>query len=226
MSEQEQAPVEEPENAGTAEEAPGTQTEQQQIDWEKRYNDMRSEFDRRGTRVSELEPLQQAVADLRSDDPDTRARAAQALGLPFEFVDDTQDDEYTDPSEALAREIAAIKEQLASRDQEAQQAQQIAQIEQYVEQQLAELDGLNERQRKYVVNTAVAMPPTAEGMPDIKGAYEQWVADMNAEKQDWASTKKAPHVGQVGTAGTQALPEDAGHNERVAYAMERLMADQ
>jgi len=223
MSEQEQAPVEEPENAAPAEEATGTPPES--VDYEKRYNDMRSEFDRRGSRVSELERYEQAVNDLKSDDADTRARAAQSLGLPFEFVDETPD-EYTDPSEQLAREVAAIKEQLASREQEAQQAQQIAQIEQYVEQQLGELDGLNERQRKYVVNTAVAMPPTADGMPDIKGAYEQWVADMNAEKQDWASTKRAPHVGQVGTAGTQALPEDAGHNERVAWALERLQADQ
>jgi hypothetical protein len=227
MSEQEQAPVEEPENAGTAEEAPGTQTDQQAVDYQKRYDDLRPEFDRRGSRIAELERYEQAVNDLRSDDADTRARAAQALGLPFEFVDDTpEEDPYADPQEQLAARLEALEQQLQQRGQQEQQAQQIAQIEQHVEQQLAALEGLDDQDRKWIVNTAVAMPPTAEGMPDIRAAFEEFKAWETARQQKWAQTKRAPHVGQVGTAGTQALPEDAGHNERVAYAMERLQADQ
>jgi hypothetical protein len=232
MSEQEQAPVEEPENAGTAEEAPGTQTEQQQIDWEKRYNDMRSEFDRRGTRVSELEPLQQAVADLKSDDPDTRARAAQALGLPFEFVDDTPDDDEAMPY-LTREEWQSYQQQQAQREQEAQaQAAQeaaIAQIDNAIQSHQA-LNALDKDDRDWVIAKALSLDPkmTPEGvpLPDIDAALEQFNGWSSGRIEKWRSTKKAPHVGQVGTAGTQALPEDAGHNERVAYAMERLMADQ
>jgi transcriptional regulator with XRE-family HTH domain len=225
MSEQEQAPVEgTPENAGTAQEAPGTPAEV--VDYQKRYDDMRPEFDRRGSRVAELERYEQSVNDLKSDDADTRARAAQALGLPFEFVDETPEDPYTDPSEQLTARLEALEQQLQQQAQQGQQAQQIAQIEQHVEKELTALDGLDESDREWIVNTAVAMPPTADGMPDIKGAHEKFTAWETARQQKWAQTKKAPRIGQVGTAGTQALPEDAGHNERVAYAMERLQADQ
>lgn len=228
MSEQEQAPDEgTPENAGTVEEAPGTQTAEQAVDYEKRYNDMRSEFDRRGSRVTELEAQQAAIADLRSDDLDTRTRAAQALGLPFEFVDDSPDaDEYQDPSEALAREIAAIKEQLAGRDQEAAHQAQIAQIEQHVEQKLTSLGDLDEKTRKRIVNDAVALPPTPEGMPDIDTAYREFQEWEMDRQKAWRESKRAPAIKAGGQVGTQAVPVDATHSQRVAAMLEALDAQQ
>lgn len=177
-------------------------------------------------REKELEQAAKEYERLTSD-----PTAYVDFGTQRGYIDIAPDDqpavdEFADPQELVAARLEALEQRFQQQGQEAQQAQQIAQIEQHVETQLTALDGLDESDREWIVNTAVAMPPTADGMPDIKGAHEKFTAWETARQQKWAKSKRAPHIGQVGTAGTQALPEDAGHNERVAYAMERLQADQ
>ena len=226
MSEQEQAPDQgTPENAGTVEETPGTDEQQHEgqqpeVDWQKRYEDMRSEFDRRGTRLSELQQQAQLLEALQSGDADLQRQAYAALGL--EIVDDAADDTYADPQDQLAQRLEALEAQIQQRDQQAQQATQIAQIEQHVEQQLAGLDGLDDSDREWIVNTAVAMPPTPEGMPDIQAAHEKFVAWETARQQKWRESKRAPSIKAGGQAGIQAVPLDATHTDRVRAMVEKL----
>lgn len=222
MSDDIQAPEEgTPENAGTAPEAPGTPQEPaaDQINWQQRYEDMRSEFDRRGTRLSEVEQQAQLVQALQSDDPDLRRQAMDLLGL--EVVDDQP--QYEDPQDAMAARLEALEQQISQRDQQAAQQAQIAQIEQHVEQQLAGLDGLSERDQRWIVNQAVAMPPTPEGMPDIQGAYkdfQEWEAER---QQKWASTKRTPHrVSPVGEAGTQ-VPDLSDPEQRQEWMVAQYL---
>jgi hypothetical protein len=212
-----QAPIEETPAVPPSPETGTPGTDQEQIDWQKRYEDLRPEYDRTTQRLSERERL---VEGLSSDDPDTRAAAAQALGL--QFVDDsTDDDQYTDPTDQLAQKLQALEARLEQRDQQAQDQANIARIEAAVEQQLAQLpDGLSEKDKNWIVKGALGLDPTPEGVPDIQAAYQEFTEWESDRQKQWAATKKAPHVSAVGQQGTSA-PDLDDPAQRVAWMTER-----
>jgi hypothetical protein len=232
MSEQDQAPDEgTPDNAGTVEETPGNEAEQS-VDYEKRYNDMRSEFDRRGSRVTELEAQQAAIADLRSDDPDTRSRAAQALGLPFEFVEDSPAENEDQMPYLTREEWQAYQDQQAQREQQTQaQAAQEAAIAQ-IDSTISSHEGLNaldKSDRDWVIAKALSIDPkmTPEGvpLPDIDTALEQFQGWDSGRWERARQSKRAPAIKAGGQAGIPAVPVDATHSQRVAAMVERLEAE-
>lgn len=202
----------------------GQPAAQSTVDWEKRYTDLQPEY----TRASqEAAQFRQLVEELRSDDPDTRLNAAQALGL--ELVDDTTtqtptDDE--DPLASLRAEIDEIKSQKQIEQQQRQEMERLQQVETHVEQQLAELDGLDDADKDWIVQRAIHMDPTPEGMPDIQGAHQAYVQLINAKKQAWAGTKASPAPPSVaGTSGTQ-VPDLDKRSDRVAWMAEKLQANE
>src|SRR3954464_13049417 len=91
--------METPEDGGQAPnaETPETpQTDEPTVDWSKRYNDLRPEFDRTNQELSHLNRLLEAA---RNGDP----QAAEALG--FAYADnDTIDDDGEEPGQYLTRE--------------------------------------------------------------------------------------------------------------------------
>ena len=207
-------------------EGTGTQDQTQQQNWEERYKEAQAWGTRVAQEKAQLEQQAQLAQALQSDDPDIRRQAFEALGL--ELADETDDTQYADPSEALAAEVAALKQQFEAQNQQAQQAQQIAQIEAHVEQQLAGLDGLDDSDREWIVNTAVAMPPTPEGMPDIQAAHEKFVAWETARQKKWAATKRTSHrVSPTGEAGVQApnLDDRDARQQWMAQRFADLQAD-
>jgi hypothetical protein len=171
---------------------------------------------------AQLEQQAQLVQALQSDDIDVRRQAFEMLGLELADEDDTQ----FDPQDQLSSRLEKLEEQLQQQAQQVQQAQQIAQIEQHVEQQLATLDGLDDSDREWIVNTAVAMPPTAEGMPDIQAAFEKFTAWETARQKKWASTKRTTHrVSPNGEEGTQQH-DLTTHEGRVAHVLGRMAAEE
>jgi hypothetical protein len=87
-------------------------------DYEKRYNDLRSEFDRRNQTLSEYEQTFQGLSD-----PETRAEILAQFGLEVEDDEEELDTpEYEDPYETLPtvgpsrnREAAGRRGRLRSR---------------------------------------------------------------------------------------------------------------
>lgn len=197
--------------------------EQAVVDWEKRYNDIRPQFDRVTGRNSELEQREQWFNLLAtSEDPDTRRQAAEALGYEVEG-----DDEPQEPDAQLAQRLEKLEQTLSKQAEDAQQNARIAQVEQHVDTALAGLDGLDDSDRDWVVARAVALPPTEAGMPDIAAAHAEFVALEGRLKQRWATTKRAPQTVVGGTQATQAVdPATMTHQERVDHIMARLNADQ
>jgi hypothetical protein len=203
MSEQAPAPQDTPTNDDTPQDGTVTQDQDvQQQNWEERYKEAQAWGTRVAQEKAQLEQQAQLVQALQSDDAGLRKQAFEALGLELadETVDDTQ---YADPSEQLAKRLEALEQSLQQQNQQAAQAQQIAQIEAHVEAQLGTLDGLDDSDREWIVNTAVAMPPTAEGMPDIQAAHEKFVAWETERQKKWAASKKAHPFSAVGAEGTQ-----------------------
>jgi hypothetical protein len=220
----EQAPPSEDTPTVDTPQGTGTEDQAQQQNWEERYKEAQAWGTRVAQEKSQLEQQAALVQALQSDDADTRRQAFEALGL--ELADETGDDTpHADPQDALAKRLEALEGQIQQRDQQAQQAQQIAQIEQHVEQQLAGLAGLDDSDREWIVNTAVAMPPTADGMPDIKAAHEKFTAWETERQKKWAKTKRTHAFSPVGEAGTQQ-PDLSTTEGKTAHILGRMAAEE
>jgi hypothetical protein len=132
----------------------------------------------------------------------TRRQAFEALGL--ELADETEDDTRTRTRRTqLAKRLEALEAQIQQRDQQAQQAAADRSDRAARRAAARVADGLDESDREWIVNTAVAMPPTADGMPDIKAAFEKFTAWETERQKKWAKTKRTHAFSPVGEAGTQ-----------------------
>lgn len=219
--EPEQAPAveqETPEDAPEPQSEEGTRAEEEgkpesepaeTVDYEKRYNDLRPEYDRSN----------QLLAAARGDHgPEAQNEALQALGLALEDTQ-PQEDEYVDPED----EIAQIKEYLAQREQADEQAQFRAQEEQYIDTTVRELEKregleLSDKEFELVVGTALTNREP-DGRPDLEGAMKALKAVQANAQERYLESKKAPKA-PTGTAGDRQfdLSTEEGRKEAmVAY---------
>lgn len=206
---------------------PGTHGDQQhtEINWQKRYEDLRPEFDRTRQQLSQVEQQAQQLQALQQD-PDALAAFLSQLGYEIDGGDEPQ--EFLDPNEQklseLERETAEMR---AWREQQEQQAH-LAQLESAVEAEMSELGIPEDAEvlRNMLVSRAVALPATENGRPDIKGAWAELQQLEQHFQQQWAQSKRAPSVPAVGQPGTQA-PNLDNPEERIAWMAEqaRLRAE-
>jgi DNA gyrase/topoisomerase IV subunit A len=198
--------------ATSEEETPAEEAEPA-VDYEKRYTDLRPEYDRNQQRLSEYE---QFIGHLR--DPETQAEALQALGLQLEEDEEPEDDEYDDPEERLEAELEGVKEYLA----EQQQAQQFAEHQErevdYVDDAITELEDeesieLSDKEFGVVVRLADTMRDE-NGWPDVRAAWEALGGISEAQRKRYVESKKANKPSANGTAGTEKI-DMADEDERV-----------
>lgn len=192
------------------------------IDWreraetyEKRFNDYRSEADRRQT---EFQQTQSLINDLQSDDAEKQRAAAQRLGFDFVVEEEPADTGADDPVSALQARIDAMERAAQEREHDAQQAEQQTQLAAAVDAELAGM-GLDEDDGDWVLARAIALPPREDGLPDLAAAKTQLEARDTARLERYRSSKKAPPIarGQQGTEQKDLLSmTDA---ERIDYVM-------
>ena len=188
------------------------------VDYSKRYEDLRSEFDRRNSLISRAQ----------NGDPD----ALSELG--FELYQEEQQAEPApgelDPfdPDALQRYIA---EQVQNGVREAltpfQEQQQQEQIELASASALHALDGfetLPQEAQDTIWNLAArVLPPRPDGLYDVEGAWQQFDALNNALQQSWAQSKPRGARVAGGQAATDVPPnEDASIQELTKWAKERM----
>jgi len=195
--------------------------------WQERYDSLRPEFDRKSQRLSEFE---QAVEGLRAEDPDTRQAAAQFLGIEF-AEDEDELDPFADPTEALAQEIAAIKAELAQRNQsETQQQieQRDVQVISHGLQQFRERLGrdLSEDEIK-VLGDAAWSDRDEQGLPNIDAAVAAYERALTAHAPK--QRPRAPHISASGTQAEQTVRLDDPNltrQQRHDLMYERLQANE
>lgn len=186
--------------------------------YESRYNDLRSEFDRRNG----------LIAAAQNGDPD----ALSELG--FELYQEEQQAEPApgelDPfdPDALQRYIA---EQVQNGVKDAltpfQEQQQQEKIELASASALHALDGfetLPQEAQDTIWNLASrVLPPRQDGLYDVEGAWQQFDALNNALQQSWASSKPRGARVAGGQAATDVPPnEDASIQELTKWAQEQM----
>jgi hypothetical protein len=189
--------------------APGASTTP--IDWEvddnvykKRFNDYRSEADRKITRLSQYE---QAVQDFQSGDPDQMRRAAAILGIADHLeIEDPAPPVYDDPAEELRAQYAKLEEELqglrgelTAKEQEDKEAAEIREVQR----RLDDLKLTDEDDRNTVLGRAFTLPMGEDGLPDVKAAFEAIVARDRKHGRAWKATKAAPGSIAPGQTATQ-----------------------
>jgi len=194
--------------------APTGTPDTQQIDWEKRYNDLRPQFDRTTQELSRL------------NDEEYRRQLMAQWG--YEVEDEPPDQGlYVDPTEELRRELDDLKQWRDQRTQAEQEAEMLNKITSSVNDQFkAVAPDLDEATREWVTTRALNMDPREDGMPDIQGAVNDYNAWVESQQKQWEQARKRPrppHVPPGGQAGTDA-PNLDDREARRAWMAEQLAA--
>jgi len=218
-------------------EAPGTQDQQQVTadPYEKRYNDLRPEFDRATQERAELAQWKEwAQLALTTEDADTQRQALQHLGFDVpEEVEDIEPAEYEDTYDPRLDELVAWKQ---AQEQAAKEAAGFEYLTGHINSEVERLGmtELDDATRQWVLSRALANPgiPAPPGsphdeLPNVEAAYQefrQW--ELERQKQ-WAKTKQnAPYVPSGGQPANEVPDPGTGHNSRMNRAMRALMEQQ
>lgn len=183
----------------------GSPSEPSDIDWEKRYNDQRSEFDRRGSVIADIEgrngPEKQAEAlrqygvDLDDEEDDDE---------PLGEYDEEFDDELRDPLE----EIDEVRSTLQEREEAEKEAQLAAAERDYIEEAVEELEGperfnieLSDEEYELVVHHALANRDAHDGRPDLEGGFKALQAAQEAARTRFAKARDDVPIPPIGAEG-------------------------
>ena len=188
-----------------------------EVDYQKRYDDLRPQYDRT---QSELNALKQQMQTLR-EDPEAQAAFLAELGyeIPTEDPDPAMDfGELDDPR------LAAYEQRLAMIEAQAQQqeaARQQHEFDQMFEAQFSKVskdrgEPLTEEEKAIVKSHALVNNLSPQDAYDsLAGLYER-------QMEQWANSKKpAYRVSPTGGEGTQQ-PNMDDPSERQAWMAQRL----
>lgn len=175
-----------------------------EIDWSKRYNDLRPEFDRTKQELAAAREAAEQWTRFQQNPEEVLTE----LGYAVEDGDTAEDvlgpeDPYEDPQvTALRRELEQIKQTVGGMTQAQEEAQNMQVIARSLDEQFAALpEGLSERAQDWIAVRASSLPPRADGMPDIASAHAEYEAWRTEEQQSWANTKNAPRRPTPGQQG-------------------------
>lgn len=191
--------------------------------YQKRYSDLRPEYDRVQNELNKYK------------DPEQRRQVFTEWAEEFGYtLDEGETYEENDPSEALRAELQALKQEWQGFTQQQQQQAAINIAEAYSENKLDSLGVQNEKQREWIVSRASAMPALQhEGhiVPDVEAAYREYKELVAFEQSTWAQSKQdIPHtpVGGQENTGVPAYSDDPDKraDERQHRMLEKLRSFQ
>lgn len=189
------------------------------VDYESRYNDLRPEFDRRGTELDQLRQFQQAVSGAAG--PEAQAQAFAAIGLELDEGDNGDPDLNDDPDARMDQ----FEERLNEREAAEQQSQYEAAESQYLAEGIEILEEQAKREfsdEEIQALAAIARAnPNDQGIPDLAFAHQQLEAYGNSLKKQWMESKQ---TGRQPGSGVPAIEQvDLDNDEaRVDYMAKRL----
>lgn len=193
--------------------APDTGTPEQQIDWQKRYNDLRPQFDRTNQQLAQL------------NDEEHRRQLMAEWG--YEVEEPAPEQGWADPNEELAQQVAELREWKEQRTQAEREQEQLQQITASVDAQFKEAaTDLDAATREWVTTRALNMDPRQDGMPDIQGALTEYQTWVQAQQQQWEEARKRPRAPKIASGGQEgtSAPNLNDREQRRAFMAEQLAA--
>jgi hypothetical protein len=178
---------------------PDTPDSPNAIDYEQRYTELRSEFDRRNELLADIEGR-------RGPEAQARALAEHArIELEGDDAEPELEDEFDLPPDPLD-EIQAIKQELAE-EREAKQAEEFDQLEaEYTEKTVEGLEGkenlkLSDAEYEIVVNYGFANRDAHDGKPDLEGGFNALKIVQEAGRKRYTASKDDAVLAPVGATG-------------------------
>lgn len=157
---------------------------EQLVDWEDRYNNLRSFADRRANEYQqELEEARQRLAAIE---------AQQSQHSDVEYDEDDDDPLVRHIQQMEARQ-AALEQQLAAQREADTLAEQQEQEYTYIDAEIGAIEKklgtkLSDTLANRLGRDAQAMRDE-HGRPDVQRAFSEWRRDLEAEKKAWVESK-------------------------------------
>lgn len=192
-----------------------------EVDWQKRYVDLQSEYTRTTQENAEHRHQQELYDVLVStDDPDTRRKVAEQLGYLLEKEEPEVDLE--NPFAVYDDKIAKLESALTQREEREREDAYASEIRRVCDEQLDSL-GIDKEDQDWVLAYAInALPVNQQGLPDIRQAYSVFAERETARQRKWATTKRqAPRISPNGQPATE-VPNLDNHQERVEWMTRKL----
>jgi chromosome segregation ATPase len=190
--------------------APDSGTPEPQINWQKRYEDLRPQFDRTNQQLNDPEYQRQLMAQ-----------------WGYEVEDAQPEQEWVDPTDELRQELNELKQWRDQRTQAEQEQEQLQRITASVDDQFkaAQAD-LDPATREWVTTRALNMDPREDGMPDIAGALEAYGAWVEGQQQKWEEQRRKPRAPKIPSGGQEgtSAPNLDDRQARRDWMAEQLAA--
>jgi hypothetical protein len=200
----------------------GIPADSPEIDFEQRYNDLRSEFDRRNQQYSEAEQLQAALSGAAG--PEAQAQVLAAFGIELEDDEDTGFDELDefDPDSRIDRLESMLEEQQMAAQEEAMAEAEVDYLTDGIE-ALEQQEGREFSDQEIAILASVARAnPDDNGAPDLAVAHAHLTELLNDRQSAWVQSKKAKRPGS-GVAAEKAADLD-NDEARVQFMADRFAA--
>lgn len=202
----------------------GIPTDSPDVDYEQRYNDLRSEFDRRNQQYAEAEKFSQALSGAAGPEAQAQALAAYGIELDDDEIDDLADelDEF-DPDARIDRLEAQLEEQELLRvEAEAVEAENEYLAEGIEALQNQEGREFSEQEISALASIARANPDE-DGWPDLELAHAHMSNLIQDRQSAWLESKKASRRPGSGVAAEKAVDLD-DDEARVQWMADRIEA--
>lgn len=205
-----------PEDNGTPADAP-------EIDFEQRYNDLRSEFDRRNQQYSEAEQLQAALSGQAGPEVQAQVLAAFGIELEDDQVDELADLGEYDPDARIDRLEAILAEREAMEEEAAYEEAEVDYLTEGIE-ALEQSEGREFSDQEIAILASVARAnPDGNGAPDLQLAHAHLTELLNDRQSAWVESKKASRRPGSGIAAGKAADLD-NEEARVQFIADRIAA--
>ena len=200
----------------------GIPADSPEIDFEQRYNDLRSEFDRRNQQYSEAEQLQAALSGAAG--PEAQAAILAQFGIELEDDEDMGFDELNefDPDSRIDRLESMLEEQQMAAQEEAMAEAEVDYLTDGIE-ALEQQEGREFSDQEIAILASVARAnPDDNGAPDLAVAHAHLTELLNDRQSAWVQSKKAKRPGS-GVAAEKAADLD-NDEARVQFMADRFAA--
>lgn len=181
-----------PSPEGTPDDSSAPEESSEAIDWQKRYEDLRPQWDRTKQQNAQYEQYLPLIQSLQND-PQGTIRALQE-----EYGAETDDDdEFEDPGE---RALRILQEQQETAQQTAERERREQFDEQFVDEGIAELtkrDNSKLSDTAEAVVHALATHPALRGeggAPGVEDAYKALKTFEKEVRDSYIASKKAPRI--------------------------------
>lgn len=204
-----------PTDAASVEETPAPESTEDSkpdtTDIEKRYADLRSEFDRRNAALS------------GQYGPEAQAEALRQFNIELAEAEEEDDDEFIDPDEKLRQEFEALKNEHLTAKQQAEQAQMEEREATYIADQIDALEKkagieLDDEAVDFVIDSARANRGQ-DGAPNVEAAFKGFTSVLDSHQERYVQSKTNAAKAPVGGPGEEKF--DPSNDDDRLRAMTR-----